>query len=146
MVGQPSFVAFKIAELKENFSAYCNLRIVRFLCGWITVGVSSLTLSGACIDRPLASTLHLRYKSIVTVQRTLIFATAVWVLWSMWTISKFRIGDKWHIVSATLVLVPILITAFCTFQIFKIARKHQRQVDQQNLRTGNVQEGVVDVL
>ena len=139
MVGQPSFVVFKIAELKENFSAYCNSRIARFLCGWITVGVSSLTLSGVCIDRLLALTLHLRYKSIVTVQRTFILVTAVWVLWSLWTISKFWIENKWHIVSATLALVPILVTAFCTFQIFKIARKHQRQVDQQNLRMGNVQ-------
>ena len=146
MVGQPSFVVFKIAELKENFSAYCNSRIARFLCGWITVGVSSLTLSGVCIDRLLALTLHLRYKSIVTVQRTLILVTAVWVLWSLWTISKFWIGDKWHIVSATVALVPILVTAFCTFQIFKIARKHQRQVDQQNPRMGNEQNGTVDVL
>ena len=146
MVGQPSFVAFKIAELKENFSAYCNLRIVRFFCGWITAGVSFLTLSGVCIDRLLALTLHLRYKSIVTVRRALIFVTAVWMLWSMWTISKFWIGDKWHIVSATLALLPIVITALCTFQIFKIARKHQRQLNQQNLRMGNEQNGTVDVL
>ena len=146
MVGQPSFVAFKIAELKENFSAYCNLRIVRFFCGWITAGVSFLTLSGVCIDRLLALTLHLRYKSIVTVRRALIFVTAVWMLWTMWTISKFWIGDKWHIVSATLALLPIVITALCTFQIFKIARKHQRQLNQQNLRMGNEQNGTVDVL
>ena len=98
MHGWPTiFRSFKIAELMENFSAYWNWRIVRFLCGWITVGVSSLTLSGACIDRLLALTLHLRYKSIATVQRSLIFVTAVWMLWSMWTISKFWIGDKWHI-------------------------------------------------
>ena len=69
LFGQPSFVTFKIAELKENFNAYCNSRMTQFFFGWITCGVSFITLSGACIDRLLVLTLHLRYKTVVTVPR-----------------------------------------------------------------------------
>ena len=37
---QPFFVAFKIAELMENFSAQCTLRMFHSTSGWITSGVS----------------------------------------------------------------------------------------------------------
>ena len=54
LVGQPSFVAYKVAELLENFNGYCKARIIQFFIGWITSGVSFLTLSGVCVDRLLA--------------------------------------------------------------------------------------------
>ena len=145
LVGQPSFVAFKTAELLEHFSAYCNLRIVRFLCGWITASVSFLTLSGVSIDRLLALNLHLRYKNIVTAPRVVTVVTTVWVLISTWTISKFWIGDNWLILPAITVLVAILITAFCTFKIFKVASRHQRQIRLQNQTMVNMQSRIVDV-
>ena len=43
LVVQPCFVAYKLAELLENFSAYCKLRMVQFFFGWITSAVSLLT-------------------------------------------------------------------------------------------------------
>ena len=57
MVVQACFVAYKVAKLLDHFSTYCKLRMVQFFCGWITSGVSFLTLSGVCIDRLLALTL-----------------------------------------------------------------------------------------
>ena len=45
LVGQPSFFAYKLAELLENFSAYCKLRMVQFFSGWITSSVSLVTLN-----------------------------------------------------------------------------------------------------
>ena len=146
LFGQPSFVAFKIAELKENFNAYCNSRMTQFFFGWITCGVSFITLSGVCIDRLLALTLHLRYKTIVTVPRVIKVVIVVWVLCSAWTFSKFWFGDKWIILPALIALVTILITAFCTFKIFKIARKHQREIHEQNHATFVSNSCAVDAL
>ena len=60
LVGQPSFVAYKVAELLEDFNGYCKVQMIQFFTGWITSGVSLLTLSGVCVDRLLALTLHLQ--------------------------------------------------------------------------------------
>ena len=131
-VAQPSFVAYKIAQHLEHFSAYCNLRMIQFFCGWITSGVSFLTLSGVCVDRLLALTLHLRYRNLITVPRVLTMIIAVWVsVCSIGTILKFWI-DNWVIMPAITALLPILTTAFCTFKPFRIARKHHRQIHDQN--------------
>jgi len=82
MVVQPCFVANKVAKLLDHFSPYCKLRMVQFFCGWITSGVSVLTLSGVCIDRLLALTLHLRYSSLITVPRVVMVIVGVWIVCS----------------------------------------------------------------
>lgn len=60
LICQPSFVAYKIAELGDNFGVYCTLRVIQSMSSWTTSGVSFLILSGVSIDRLLALTLHLR--------------------------------------------------------------------------------------
>ena len=67
IIAPPCFVAYNVAKILDHFSAYCKLRMIQFFCGWITYGVSLLTLSGVCIDRLLALTLHLRYSSLISV-------------------------------------------------------------------------------
>ena len=69
LVCQPLYAAHKIAELEENFAVFCELKMVQFLSGWTTAGVSFLILAAVSIDRLLALTLHLRYNTIVTVPR-----------------------------------------------------------------------------
>ena len=146
LVAQPSFVAFKVERLLNNFNAYCNLRVSQFFFGWITCGVSFVCLSGISIDRLLALTLHLRYKTIVTVPRVMTLVISAWIAISIGTILKFWLGDKWLILPAITFSVNTLITAFCTCQIFLIARKHQRQIRQQIQAAIIVQECAVDVL
>ena len=146
LIGQPSFVAFKIAELLENFKVYCTLRIIQFFFGWITCGVSFVILSGICIDRLLALTLHLRYQNIVTGPRVVTVIIAVWVFCSAWTVSKIWLGDRWIMLPAIMATVAILLTAFCTFKIFHIARKHLRQINNQSEAMAHILNRAVDVL
>lgn len=145
LVGQPSFVAYKLAELLEDFITYCNMRMIQFFCGWITAGVSCLTLSGVSIDRLLALTLHLRYKSMITVPRVLTLTAAIWIFCSTGTILKFWL-ENWLTLPILIAVVAILTTAACTFEILRIARKHQRQInDERNQIMSNLQCNVVDV-
>ena len=131
LVGQPFFVAYKIAELLEYFNAYCNLRMIQFFCGWITSEASFITLSAISIDRLLALTLHLRYKNTITVRRVVMAMITVWLLFSTGTILKFWVHN-WITGAVTIAFVAILTTAFCTLKIFRIARKHERQIKEQN--------------
>ena len=144
-VVQPCFVAYKVAKLLNHFSAYCRLRIIQFFSGWITSGVSLLTLTGVCIDRLLALTVHLRYSSLITVPRVAMVILGVWIVSSAGTIIKFWF-DKWVILPSIVVVATLLIIAFCTSKIFQIALRHQRQINAQDQTITSLQHNTVEVL
>ncbi|XP_068679621.1 melanocyte-stimulating hormone receptor-like [Montipora capricornis] len=132
LIGQPSFVAFKTAEILQEFQIYCNLRLIQFFFGWITGGVSFLILGAISIDRLLALSLHLRYNSIVTFPRMMTLVVMVWVMLSVVVASKFWLGDKWVVLPIVINVLAVFTTAFCTCKIFYIARKHLRQINEVN--------------
>ena len=145
LVVQPCLVANKVAKLLDHFSTYCKLRIIQFFSGWITSGVSLLTLTGVCIDRLLALTLHLRYSSLITVPRMVMVIVGIWVISSVLTIIKIWF-DKWIILPAILAVSTLLMIAFCTSKIFQITLKHQRQINAQNQTMVYLQTNTVNVI
>ena len=130
---QPFFVAYKVAELVNNFSAFCPLKIIQYMSGWITGGVSFLTLALIAIDRLLMLKFHLRYNSIVTLPRVVEAVLAVWFVCIAGATSKFYFQSIWIALPSTVLLVTCLVTALCAWKIFHIARKHQRQINSQNI-------------
>lgn len=141
LVCQPFYVAFKITELIDNFGAYCILRMIQSISGWTTTGVSLAILSGVSIDRLLVLTLHLRYNTIVTVQRVLQTVFVVWMLSVAIVMLRFWIR-QWLIFPVAIVVTSFLVTTISTLKIFQIVRRHQRQIFQQQ----RVQSNIVDVL
>ena len=138
LVGQPSFVAYKVAELLENFNGYCKARIIQFFIGWITSGVSFLTLSAVCVDRLLALTLHLHYRNTITMRRVVIAMIIVWLFCFIVVIVRFWFPN-WLILPVTISVLAIGVTALCTIRIFQIANRHQRQIREQNRYMVNLQ-------
>ena len=141
LVCQPFYVAFKITELIDNFGAYCILRMIQSISGWTTTGVSLAILSGVSIDRLLVLTLHLRYNTIVTVQRVLQTVFVVWMLSVAIVMLRFWIR-QWLIFPVAIVVTSFLVTTISTLKIFQIVRRHQRQIFQQQ----RVQSNIVDAL
>jgi len=130
LVCQPSFVAYHIAELTDDFDAYCALRIIQSISSYTTIGVSLATLSGISIDRLLALTLHLRYNGLVTIRKIMLTAVVVWVVSTSVVLLRFWISN-WFFVPVAVLLITFLITALSTWKIFQIVRRHQRQISQQ---------------
>ncbi len=96
LICQPFFVAYKIAELVGNFRAYCILRMIQNISGFTTAGASLAILSGISVDRLLALILHLRYNTIVTVQRIVQTVVVFWILSVTTNILRFWI-HQWMI-------------------------------------------------
>ncbi len=135
LICQPSFVAYKIAELGNNFSVYCSLRIIHTIFGWTTSGVSLLTLSLVSVDQLLALTLHLRYNTIVTVSRVFQIIVLFWILTFTGVLLRFfNMGSRWLFVPLVTLLLTFLLTALSTLKIFQIVRRHRRQISQQQQR------------
>ena len=142
LICQPFFVAYKIAEIVDNLSAYCILRMIQSISGWTTAGVSLAILSGISVDRFLTLTLHLRYNTIVTVQRIVKAVVAFWILSTAIVMLRFWIR-QWIILPVVIVVTSFLVTTLSTCKIFQIVRRHQRQISQQQQ---SVQSNTVNVL
>ncbi|XP_078368331.1 melanocyte-stimulating hormone receptor-like [Oculina patagonica] len=142
LICQPFFVAYKIAELVDNFSAYCVFKMIQNISGWTTSGVSLLTLGLVSVDRLLALTLHLRYNMVVTVPRVFQTALCLWIFAITVVMSKFWMTN-WIILPVVLFILTFLVTTVSTLKIFQIVRRHQRQISQQQQ---SVQFNAVNVI
>ncbi|XP_078364369.1 melanocyte-stimulating hormone receptor-like [Oculina patagonica] len=142
LICQPFYVAYQIAELLDNFSAYCLLRMIQNISGFTTSGVSLAILSAVSVDRLLALTLHLRYSTIVTVQRILQTVIVFWILSVTIVMIKFWIR-QWIIFPVVIAVTSFLVTTLSTLKIFHIVRRHRRQISQQQQ---SVQYNTVNVL
>ena len=143
---QPFFVAFKIAELVDNFSAYCTLRLFQFMSGWITASVSFYTLAAVSIDRLLALTLHLQYKTVVTVPRVFKTILVFWIFCITGVTLRFWMSTDWLVLPVVGFLLTLLVTTLSTSKIFQIVRRHQRQINSQNMAIQRLQPNRMNVL
>lgn len=144
LICQPSFVAFKIAELRRDFSCYCISRMIQSISGWTTSGVSLLTLSAVSLDRLLSLTLHLRYNTIVTVPRAFVACVFLWFFAVTVMMLRFTMTN-WIILPLIILLTTFLVTALSTLKIFMIVRKHLCQIKQlqRNLNTSQTETAQV---
>ena len=144
---QPFLAALKIAELVDNFPKYCTLRLINDLSAYTTSGVSLLTLTAVSIDRLLAVNHHLRYSVIVTVPRVFQTVFSLWIFSIAVVIVKFWMKSAdWNVFPLVTLFLTLLVTAFSTSKIFQIVRRHQRQINEQNMAAQSLQTNTVNVL
>ena len=144
---QPFLVAYIIAEIVGNFNAYCTLRMSQLISSYILSGVSLHTLSAVSIDRLLALTLHLRYNSIVTVPRVFQTVFVFWIFSIIGVMLRFWMSNSaWSSVLVIILLLTFMAIAFSTAKIFHIVRRHQRQINEQNMAALSFQTNTVNAL
>ena len=144
---QPLFVAFTIAKIVDNFSAYCTLRMFADISGYATTGVSLLTLAAVSIDRLLALTLHLRYPMIVTVPRVFQAAFILWIFAIICVVSKLWLSNAdWMLLPLVILLLTLIVITYSACKIFHTVRRHQRHINDQTMATLSLQTNTVNVL
>jgi len=146
MVCQPLYVVHKIAELEENFAVFCELKMVQFLSGWTTTGVSLLILATASIDRLLALTLHLRYNTIVTVARVFQTTFILWMFVTVTVLLRFWMTNKWFFIPIGLGFLFFFVIMASSWKIFRIVRRHQHQVKDQDMAVSHLQNKTMNIL
>lgn len=131
LIVQTLFVCHKMAEIFKAEELSCYARFVYIVFGYCITAVSLLTLTAIALERFLALHLHLRYKEVVTKKRILIAACSFWVLGivvtSLYFIQRSVFGS---IVIASEVL-SIVITSVAYIKIYKIVRRHAREIQCQ---------------
>ena len=146
LVCQPLYVAHKIAELEENFAVFCELKMVQFLSGWTTSGVSFFILATVSIDRLLALTLHLRYNTIVTVPRVFQTMFVLWMFVTVTVLLRFWMTNKWFFIPIGLGFLFFFVIMASSWKIFRIVRRHQHQIKDQDMAVSHLQNKTMNIL
>ena len=131
LISQPSFVIYKVTEMKGPLTVYFTAYAVSIWTAYMFSGVSLLTMCAISVDRYLAVKLHLRYIAVVTVPRV-IAAVSSLCLYCATGIALNSLGitnSVEQIISAiVLLLVSLFVTVVAYTKVFQIVRHHRRQI------------------
>ncbi|XP_020892178.2 melanocyte-stimulating hormone receptor [Exaiptasia diaphana] len=129
---QPSWVAYRLAEYYQMWRvACCSYTIFKLSNLWHYV--SFLTLTIITIDRFLALHYHLRYMEMVTIPRVLVAYGMIWITSIALLVPTFTNDYALTaIVLLTASFLCFIIILMCYYQIYKITRRHHRQIRNQD--------------
>ena len=131
LIVQTSFVAYKLTEIFRAAEMSCYARFVNIVFGYATTAVSLLTLTAIAIERFLALHLHLRYKEVITKRRILSAAGSFWVIGFAVTSLYFLQRNAFGGIVITSELFSIAITSVAYIEIYKIVKRHEREINSQ---------------
>ena len=133
LIAQPCFVAHKIGEIQRNLDIYCATRIISETSGFITSGVSILTLTAISIERYLAMYLHLRYKELVTNFRVFLIVGTLWITIGIMASLRFlfKDGREYNAVTVPILFSSLIITVVAYTGIYKHVKRHHRSIEDQ---------------
>ena len=125
---------------------FCELKMVQFLSGWTTAGVSFLILAAVSIDRLLALTLHLRYNTIVTVPRVFQTMFVLWMFVTVTVLLRFWMTNKWFFIPIGLGFLFFFVIMASSWKIFRIVRRHQHQIKDKEMAVSHLQDKTMNML
>ena len=124
---------------------FCELKMVQFLSGWTTAGVSFLILAAVSIDQLLALTLHLRYNTIVTVPRVFQTTSVLWMFVTVTVLLRFWMTNKWFLIPIGLGFLFFFVIMASSWKIFRTVRRHQQQIKDQEMAVSHLQDKTVNM-
>ena len=128
LVTQPIYAAYWMSVVHKHWSLCRFSFYATGVTGYVLCTVSMLTLTTISVDRLLAMLLGLRYKEIVTLRRTYIILTIVWVgclVAGLFSYLNYRIGLWYRIITIPSCLV---ISVASYTKIFRALSHHQAQI------------------
>ena len=130
LISQPSFVIYKVTEMKGPLAIYFAAYKVGLCSSYLFSGVSLLTMCAISVDRYLALKLHLRYTAVVTVPRVIAAVSSLWLFCATYVAlnSLVIINRQLDMGLLVIVVVSVFVTMVAYTKVFQIVRRHQRQI------------------
>ncbi|XP_028516373.1 melanocortin receptor 4-like [Exaiptasia diaphana] len=123
----PCFCVTIACTLARNYQCLISSKDVYTITGSIFITASIWTLAALTADRLIAITLHLRYREIVTVVRTGVICTIIWIFAILSSLSWLSSIIPF-LISTNLTGLIILITILFMAKIELVIRRHSRQI------------------
>ena len=132
LIIEPLEVTFWMSEMHERWDICSYIYVAKYVMAYILGGVSLLTLTAISVDRLLALLVGLRYRQVVTLNRTFVTVIVFWVVCSVTALMYFL---NYLIVywSCNIIILLCLVTSIiCYTKIFLVLRRQQTQVQDHN--------------
>ena len=127
LFAEPSYIAYKIAEIHFSYEIVCELRTLRNLVAFVVPVISCLIVTIISTERFLALYLHLRYQEFITIKRLLIvvcacalFAIALTVLLVWYSIV--------FVFTALVMFICLVVVFSVNIRMLGFIRHHHRQI------------------
>ena len=128
LISKPVAVTYTMSLVNEHWNICPRLIAASFIISYILCGVSVGTLAALSLDRLLALLLGLRYRQVVTINRTYVIVFTLWLLPAIFSAMYFwnLLITYWYgIINIPLCLI-ISISSYT--KIFFTLRHHQNRV------------------
>ena len=128
ITAEPLLVAYWMSEVKERWDVCFYAPVSGLSASYILCSVSFLTMTAISVDRFLALSLGLRYRQVVTFNRTCITIIALWIYSIVGASSQFfnPVITAWYQYITT--ALCLFITFFAYAKIFFILRYNRIHV------------------
>ena len=128
ITAEPLLVAYWMSEVKERWDVCFYAPVSGLSASYILCSVSFLTMTAISVDRFLALSLGLRYRQVVTFNRTCITIIALWIYSIVGASSQFfnPVITAWYQYITT--ALCLFITFFAYTKIFFILRHNRIHV------------------
>ena len=129
LVSEPLNVGFQAVLFKNSGNiTSCTLMEVRNLISVFLTAVTLLTLTAMSVDCYLAIHLHLRYKQVVTEEKTRNVILCVWLINSVPLIIVIFDAMASYLVMTFTIAICLVIISFAWIKIYQVVRNHQVQI------------------
>ena len=128
---EPLEVTFWMSLVNERWTFCRYVLVVDTVSSYILCSVSLLTLTAISVDRLFALLLGPRYKEIVTLRRSYITVTVIWVVTIFFSVAYVwnHLVSEWY--SYIFISLCLITSIFSYTKIFVTLRHHQIQVHDQ---------------
>ena len=131
LISQPLTAIYLISVANDLWNICPFAYVTHFIASYILCGVSVGTLTAISVDRLLALLLGLRYKQVVTLKRTYMILTTLWVLSAL--LSAMWLWNPSITLWYGIIGIPLclMISIFSYTKIFFTLRQHNTQIHNQ---------------
>lgn len=136
---QPVFVIKELFYLNSGFKKVRVLDKVLLSSMIMCSGSAFAIIAGVSLEMALALHFHLRYHSIITTSRAVIFLCLTWLVCAIIVVIDRLLPEEQIFNYPAIVVIPILIaiTIISHIKIFRIVRRHRRQISNQTVSVDN---------
>ena len=140
LISQPLFAAsLLLIGYGRRWDVCLLLRYSTYLVSTTLCGVSLLTLTAISVDRLLVLLLRFKYRIVVTGTRMKAVVACFWITSLVTSIAYLKSRRIFFIVTAVVIMLSVVISAFSYSTIFFILRRHQNKISDKQGRVNRLQ-------
>ena len=138
-VVQPIFIWYKVSELTGQYS--CLVHVAFTTSAWICGGVSFLTVTAVSVERYFALFMALRYKTIISVRRTIIICVSIWIICVILVVARFLglANQVFYIISCVVISICIVMISLIYVKVYRLVRRHQKHIKNTDMVLRNIE-------